>query len=119
MPVIPPCSKGQRGRVAKSDAHNLHERLVKHEESVLRFLRDAHVRSTDDAGERAMRMPGSKSRSQAAFAQTYGEPHARISSYMQPMAALGYNPLVAIQIALAGQAADMVKQHDGPTLPEA
>ena len=35
------------------------------------------------------------------------------------MAALGYNPLVAIQIALAGQAADMVKQHNGPTLPGA
>jgi len=35
------------------------------------------------------------------------------------MAALGYNPLVAIQIALAGQAADMVKYNDGPTLPEA
>lgn len=35
------------------------------------------------------------------------------------MAALSYNPLVAIQIALAGQAADVVKQHDGPTLPEA
>ena len=52
-------------------------------------------------------------------AQAYGETHARISSYMQSMAALGYNPLVAIQIALAGQAADVVKQHDGPTLPEA
>ncbi len=27
------------------------------------------------------------------------------------MAALGYNPLVAIQIALAGNAADMIKLH--------
>ena len=27
------------------------------------------------------------------------------------MAALGYNPLVAIQIALAGNAADMIKMH--------
>lgn len=35
------------------------------------------------------------------------------------MAALGYNPRVAIQIALTGQAADIVKQHDGPKLPEA
>ena len=51
--------------------------------------------------------------------QAYGETYARISSYMQSMAALGYNPLVAIRIALAGQTPDMVKQHDGPTLPEA
>ena len=35
------------------------------------------------------------------------------------MAALGYNPLVAIQIALAGHAADTVKEHKGPTLAEA
>ena len=49
----------------------------------------------------------------------YGEAYARISSYVQSMAALGYNPLVAIQIALTGHAADMVKDHDGPTLTEA
>ena len=49
----------------------------------------------------------------------YGKAYARISSYLQSMAALGYNPLVAVQIALAGQAADMVEEHDGPTLPEA
>ncbi len=39
LPAIPPRSKGQRGRIAKSAAHNLHERLAKHEASVLRFLR--------------------------------------------------------------------------------
>ncbi len=51
--------------------------------------------------------------------QGHGEADARSSSYMQSMAALGYNPLVAMQIALAGQAADVVKHNDGPTLPEA
>ena len=28
------------------------------------------------------------------------------------MKALGFNPLVAIQIALAGNTADMIKHHD-------
>ena len=51
--------------------------------------------------------------------QAYGEAYARISSYLQSIAALGYNPFVAIQIALDGHAADTVKQHDGPTLTEA
>ena len=51
--------------------------------------------------------------------QVYGEAYARISSYLQSMAALGYNPLVAIQIALAGHAADTVKEHNGPTLTAA
>jgi len=120
LPAIPPRSKGRRGRIAKSAAHNLHERLVKHEESVLRFLHDEHVSFTNNSGERALRMAKVKMRVSGCFrTPAYGEAYARISSYLQSMAALGYNPLVAIQIALAGQAADMVKQHDGPTLPEA
>ena len=40
-----------------------------------------------------------------------GEYYARISSYLQSMVALGYNPPVAIQIALAGHAADVLEQH--------
>ena len=44
--------------------------------------------------------------------QLYAEAWCRISSYLSSMAALGYNPLVAIQIALAGNAADMIKMHD-------
>ena len=39
---------------------------------------------------------------------------ARISSYLQSMAALGYNPLVAIQIALAGT----LTQHYGASPTE-
>ena len=42
----------------------------------------------------------------------FAEAWCRISSYLSSMAALGYNPLVATQIALAGNAADMVKLHD-------
>ena len=119
LPAIPPRSKGQRGRIAKSAAHNLHERLVKHEASVLRFLRDPQVSFTNNAGERALRMAKVKIKVSGCFrTQAYGEAYARISSYLQSMASLGYNPLVAIQIALAGQAADMIKKHDGPTLPE-
>ena len=56
LPVIPPKPKGRRGRIAKSDAHNLHERLVKHEESVLRFTHDSHVSFTNNAGEQKIRM---------------------------------------------------------------
>ena len=41
--------------------------------------------------------------------RVYAEYWCRISSYLQSMAAMGYNPLVAIQIALAGRAAEMVR----------
>ncbi|MCY3877006.1 MAG: transposase [Rhodobacteraceae bacterium] len=50
LPDIPPRPKGKRGRTAKSNAHNLHERLLKHEESVLRFMSDPDVSFTNNAG---------------------------------------------------------------------
>ena len=34
------------------------------------------------------------------------------TSYLDSMASLGYNPLVAIEVALAGNAADMIKQYE-------
>ena len=56
LPDIPPRPKGKRGRIAKSDAHNLHERLAKHEESVLRFMGDPHTSFTNNTGEQKIRM---------------------------------------------------------------
>ena len=40
------------------------------------------------------------------YTRKYAEAYCRISSYLQSMANQGYNPLVAIQIALAGRAVD-------------
>ena len=115
LPAIPPRTKGQRGRIAKSDAHNLHERLAKHEDAVLRFLRDPPVSFTNNAGERGLRMAKVKIKVSGCFrTRAFGEAYARISSYLQSMAELGYNPLVAIQIALAGNAVETLKQHYGP-----
>ncbi len=42
----------------------------------------------------------------------HAEAWRRISIYLTSMAALGYSPLVAIQIALAGNAGDMIKMHN-------
>ena len=116
LPALPPRRKGQRGRIAKSDAHNLHERLAQHEQSVLRFLHAPEVSFTNNAGERGLRMSKVKMKVSGCFRTlAYGEAYARISSYLQSMEALGYNPLVAIQIALAGNAVATLEQHYGPT----
>ena len=115
LPAIPPRTKGQRGRIAKSDPHNLHERLTQHEESVLRFLHDPDVSFATNAGERGLRMSKVKTNVSGGFRTlAYGEDYARISSYLQSMAALGYNPLVAIKIALADNAVATFEQHYGP-----
>jgi hypothetical protein len=111
LPDIPPRPKGHRGRIAKSDAHNLHERLAKHQESVLRFMSDPNVSFTNNNGEQNIRMAKVKSKVSGCFrTRLHAEAWCRISSYLSSMAALGYNPLVAIQIALAGNAAHMINK---------
>ena len=48
LPPIPPRPSGKRGKLAKSDAHNLWERLKEHEASVLLFAKDPHVSFTNN-----------------------------------------------------------------------
>ncbi len=48
LPVIPPKPSGKRGKLAKSDAHNLLEQLQTYETSVLLFAKDPHVSFTND-----------------------------------------------------------------------
>jgi transposase len=104
LPPVPPRQNGKRGRVAKSDAHNLWERLKQHETAVLLFAKLPHVAFTNNRAERDLRMSKVKQKVSGCFrANKYAEAYCRISSYLQTMANRGYNPLVAIQLALSGQ----------------
>jgi hypothetical protein len=104
LPPIPPRQNGKRGRVAKSDAHNLWERLKRHEAAVLLFAKLPHVPFTNNRAERDLRMSKVKQKVSGCFrTRQYAEAYCRISSYLQTMANRGYNPLVAIQMALSGQ----------------
>jgi len=103
LPVIPPRTNGKRGKIAKSDAHNLWERLKEHENAVLLFAKNAHVAFTNNRAERDLRMAKVKQKISGCFRrQIYAKAYCRISSYLQSMANKGVNPLVAIQMALAG-----------------
>ena len=116
LPEIPPRADGQRGRIAKSDAHNLRERLKTYETEVLRFAEDPDVSFTNNRAERDLRMSKVKQKVSGCFRTgTCAHAWCRISSYLQSAAAQGYNPLVAIQIALAGNAANLI---DNPQQPE-
>ena len=105
LPAIPPKPSGKRGKLAKSDAHNLWERLRDHETAVLLFAKNPHVSFTNNRAERDLRMSKVKQKVSGCFrTREYAHAYCRISSYLQSMANKGYNPLIAIQIALAGQA---------------
>ena len=104
LPPIPPKPSGKRGKLAKSDAHNLLERLKTHESSVLLFTKNPHVSFTNNRAERDLRMSKVKQKVSGCFrTELYAQAYCRISSYLQTMANKGYNPLIAIQIALAGK----------------
>jgi transposase-like protein len=104
LPPIPPKQNGKRGKVAKSDAHNLWERLKLHETAVLLFAKIPFVPFTNNRAERDLRMAKVKQKVSGCFrTQKYAEAYCRISSYLQTMANKGYNPLVAIQMAFSGQ----------------
>ena len=107
LPPIPPRQNARRGKVAKSHAHNLWERLKNYETAVLRFAKHPDVAFTNNRAERDLRMSKVKQKVSGCFrTRKYAQAYCRISSYLQSMANQGYNPLVAIQIALAGRAVD-------------
>ena len=104
LPEIPPKPKGKRGKMAKSDAHNLWERLKNNETAVLLFAKDPYVPFTNNRAERDLRMAKVKQKISGCFRHNrYAQAYCRISSYLQTMANQGVNPLVAIQLALAGK----------------
>jgi len=104
LPPIPPRPSGKRGKLAKSDAHNLWERLKEHEASVLLFAKDPHVSFTNNRAEQDLRMAKVKQKVSGCFrSEVYAHAYCRISSYLQTMASKGINPLIAIQMALAGE----------------
>ncbi|WP_404357144.1 IS66 family transposase [Methylotuvimicrobium sp. KM1] len=106
LPVIPPKPSGKRGKLAKSDAHNLWERFKTHEAAILLFAKEPHVAFTNNRAEQDLRMAKVKQKVSGCFrAEEYAHAYCRISSYLQTMANRGYNPLIAIQMALAGNAA--------------
>lgn len=104
LPPLPVRQRGKRGRIAKSDAHNLWERLRQHESAVLLFACDPNVAFTNNRAERDLRMSKVKQKVSGCFRKPlYAQAYCRISSYLQTMANRGYNPLVSIQLALSGQ----------------
>jgi len=104
LPAIPPKPNGKRGKMAKSDAHNLWERLKDYESSVLLFAKRSEVSFTNNRAERDLRMAKVKQKVSGCFrTETYAKAYCRISSYLQTMATKGYNPLIAIHMALTGE----------------
>jgi transposase len=80
------------------------EGTQRYEHSILLFAKLPHVPFTNNRAERDLRMSKVKQKVSGCFrTRQYAEAYCRISSYLQTMAYRGYNPLVAIQMALSGE----------------
>lgn len=114
LPATPVRTGGKkRGRIAKSDAENLWEAMGRHETAVLRFARDPAVSFTNNLSERNLRMAKVKQKVSGCFrTYKYAVVWCRVSSYLLSMSYQGYNPLAAIDIALKGKAAHMLKKPE-------
>ena len=110
LPEIPRRREGMRGRIARSIGHNLHDRLLKYEGSILCFMSDPDVSFTNNTGEQKIRMSKVEIKVSGCFrTERYAHAWCRISSYLDTMA-----EIEAILIALAGNAADMTSDMFGP-----
>jgi len=108
LPEPPPRLGGRRGRIAKSDAENLHAAFTCQEACFLRFARSPEVPFTNNRSERDIRMAKVRQKISGCFrSHRYAVAWCRISSYLKSMGYKGYNPMTAIQIALMGKAAEM------------
>jgi len=104
LPAIPERTDGKRGKIAKSDAHNLWERLSKYQNAVLLFAKNPDVAFTNNRAERDLRMTKVKQKVSGCFrTEKYAQAYCRISSYLQTMNNKGVNPLVAVSWALSGK----------------
>ena len=84
---------------------------------MLRFARAPLVPFTNNRAERDIRMAKVKQKIAGCFRTPhYAAACCRISSCLQSMAQQGYNPLAAIDIALNGNAANMIEKptQDNP-----
>ena len=104
LPVQPTRPKGKRGRIARTDAENLHLRLRKYESEVLRFALEPMVPFTNNLAERELRMTKVKQKISGCFrSEEMAQAYCRVSSYLRTMKALGVNPMIALEGALKGQ----------------
>lgn len=105
----PQRKKGQKGRLKKSKALNLIDRLIKHEDDVLRFMKTQYVPFTNNQGENDIRMAKVKEKISGCFRSDEGAKiFCRMRSYILTCQRHGIKPTKAIKMIFDGTLPDFV-----------
>lgn len=99
--------KGKRGRVKRTKARNLLERLREYEDDVLRFMDNKNVPFTNNLAENDIRMTKVQQKTSGCFRSLDGAKiFCRIRSYLSTCRKQGVNLSQALQMAFRGELPD-------------
>ncbi len=101
---------GQRGKLKKSKARNLLERLENFEEDTLRFMKEENVPFTNNQGENDLRMTKVQQKISGCFRSMIGaEEFCLIRSYIMTARKQGMGASDALRVLFRGEVPDFMK----------
>ncbi|SDX46960.1 transposase [Nitrosomonas halophila] len=104
---------GQRGRVKRSKARNLLERLQLYEQDVLRFMTNPIVPFTNNQGENDIRMIKVHQKISGCFRSKEGaDIFCRVRSYLSTCRKNNVSASEALSLLFAGKLPDFMLQND-------
>jgi len=102
---------GKRGRIKRSKARNLLERLMDYEDDVLRFMENEIVPFTNNLGENDIRMTKVQQKISGCFRSMDGAyVFCRIRGYLSTCRKNGVNPSEALRLLFAGEIPDFIDE---------
>ena len=102
--------KGKRGRVKRTKARNLLERLREYEDDVLRFMDNKNVPFTNNLGENDIRMTKVQQKISGCFRSMEGKNFfCRIRSYLSTCRKQGVSSSQALKMLFRGELPDFVR----------
>lgn len=106
----PPPGKPKRGRVKRSKARNLLERLIDYQDDVLRFMENPAVPFTNNLGENDIRMTKVQQKISGCFRSTEGAKiFCRVRGYLSTCRKQGVSACTALNLLFEGKMPDFVE----------
>lgn len=110
-PLPDSSSYKKRGRIKKSKARNLLERLIEHKDAILRFIHDPLIPFTNNRAENDIRMTKVQQKISGCFRSMDGAKiFCRVRSYLSTCRKNGLPATTALNMLFQGQLPDFIRK---------